>query len=885
MNDWKEILDTASSSVWKEEPVDFVTFVTSPEFLYRDPELFPIQLEEALNVVGTDPKKMFSKTRKNHLYVWLWGKGCFSGNTKITDICTGETHPIRDWSENNRCFTVWAWDEEKNKFVPVRTKIPYSKGYASVFRVKTKGRFVEVSEEHKFYTKDGWKQLKELKVGDEILLNSRLPEGDVEYNSSYVDKTYWGTIEEIESLGRMEIFDFEVPIYHAYSLYGIVHHNSGKGTVASILYLYALYVLSCMRSPQKYFGTAPSDEISLVNVATTYSQAKDIVFARLEKRFQKVKWFRDRFKIIQSGKVVGGNPDATSIIELKPGSGEIRFVDTNIAAKCLHAQSESWEGKNLIFWIMDEACLSADTPILDKETGDVRTVKEWSLLKKGFTVDAFNISQKKVVTARARPPFCKGIARVYEVKVGTSISFKISKEHKLFTKRGWEKLADLHVDDEILVYASFCLNEVAYESYCDSCYWMPITSIQYVGEDEIYDFEVPYYHNYFLNGVLHHNSGFRSEKKLANAAEIYATLQTSTRELPWIGIITSFPRLPKDFDFTYNIYRDIVEGRMPGYGSLRRPWETRPGSFGGQFFDFVVDSQGTTVKVPEEYREYFTKNPEDAKKKYLCMPPSVVEDSFFEYLEDVSQYIRDQGSIVELKDRIVEYQGKQYLEKIIVNAARISDTLFLSVDAGEKHCDSSLTLGHVSGEKFVVDAILVWRPQEKIAVNINNLVEVVGQLARMYKIAKVRIDHWNAASLEQQFRRLGTSIVVKNVGLEDYNMLKNLIYTGVISFPNQREVTELFYQLKGLKQTGSKPRVVMGKQDIADSVAGVVGLVAQTFVKGTLPRPVVVSRPSNTVKGGVSLGESIPSLVEFLGLERGKSSGSGKKLPSPRRVR
>lgn len=584
---WEEILENVNTSIWKEEPVDFETFVTDPRFLYKDPELSPVQLEEALKVAGTDPKKLFSKDREIHLYVWLWGKG------------------------------------------------------------------------------------------------------------------------------------------------------SGKGTVSSILYLYALYVLSCMKSPQRYFGTAPSDEISLVNVATTYAQAKDVVFMRLENRFKKVQWFKENYKILQSGKLVGGNPDAVESIILKPGSGEIVFPNQNIVAKCLHAQSESWEGKNLIFWIMDEA------------------------------------------------------------------------------------------------------------------------------------------------------SGFKSEKKLANAADIYATLQTSTRELPWIGIITSYPRLPKDFDFTYQNYERILNGEVKGYASYRVPWETRPNSFAGEFFDFEIDSHGTTVKVPVEYEEYFRKNPEDAKKKYLCIPPSVVEESFFEYLDDVSQYIENREPIVMTRTVLNNYGDKKYLEKVIEKAVKIPYPVYIGIDAGEKHSDSALAIGHVetSENKFVVDAILVWRPEEKLPVNVNNLVEILVQLTKLFRITRVRIDHWNAASLEQQIRGAGIRVTVKNVNIEDYNMLKNLIYTGAISFPNQPEVGELFYQLKALKDRGNKPRVLMGKQDIADSVAGVVGLIQQSFSRNKLPRPVVAGKslgtPTKTVKGIPFATRSDPRNIAEV-LIKGPTI---KRLPSPRRVK
>jgi len=881
MASWKETLRRAGSSDWIEEPVDFVTFVTSPEFLFKDPELSPIQLEEALRVVGPDPKKMFSKERDINLYVWLWGKGCLAENVLITDIMTGERKTVKDWAFENRRFTVWAWDETTGKLITVKAQTPYSKGLAEVFRIVANNSFIEVSGEHKFYAKDrGWVELNELEVGDEILYSDFISRPD-SYSDVIEGACRYVKIKEIKPLGQREIFDFEVPIYHTYLLYGFINHNSGKGTVASILYLYALYVLSCMRSPQKYFGTAPSDEFSLVNVATTYDQAKDVVFNRLQNRFKKVKWFRDRFKLVQSGKVVGGNPASVDVIELRPGSGEIRILRPNIVAKCLHAQSESWEGKNLIFWVMDEACLAEDTLIIDEETAESHTIKEWCLLQKGFTIKAFNTQKKEVIRAKAKPPFYKGNTRLYEVTI-CNATFKVSANHKFYTKKGWKELKKLRVDDLVLIHAPYSeiVTEVPYEKYCENCFWVPITSIKYIGEGEIYDFEVPRYHNYFLNGVLHHNSGFKSEKKLANAGEILATLQTSTRELPYIGIITSYPRLPREFDFTCRLYDAIMRGEIKGYASLRLPWETRPNSFSGEYFDFLIDTQGTVVRVPKEYEEYFKKDPEDAKRKYLCMPPSVVEDSFFEYLSDFGELISDREPIIKLGDRVNEYENKRYLEKVILSLQRVNYPVCISIDAGEKHSDSALTIAHVENDKVIIDAILVWRPGEKLPVNINNLVDIVNQLGKFYRISRVRIDHWNAASLEQQFRKVGINVVTKNVSLEDYNILKNLIYTGLIEFPNQGESTELFYQLKALKTKGNKPRVEIGKQDIADSVAGVVGLFSRDVVKRPLPSPLLVSKPSKTL----TTTNPAAALPQLLGLENPDRQPYKRRLPSPRRL-
>lgn len=72
-------------------------------------------------------------------------------------------------------FSCYGLDD--NGELVIRRGKAYPDKRAMVYRVETEsGRQVEVTKNHPFLTKEGWKPLKELRVGDEIAVATRLPE-------------------------------------------------------------------------------------------------------------------------------------------------------------------------------------------------------------------------------------------------------------------------------------------------------------------------------------------------------------------------------------------------------------------------------------------------------------------------------------------------------------------------------------------------------------------------------------------------------------------------------------------------------------------------------------------------------------------------------------
>ena len=103
----------------------------------------------------------------------FWGKGCVVGSTILKDETTGKEYSIKELADSKQNIVIKSYDTKKLKIVNCETGIPFSKGAAKIFKVRTKsGAEIIVSSEHKFYSNGVWLPLSELKVGSKILVNN-----------------------------------------------------------------------------------------------------------------------------------------------------------------------------------------------------------------------------------------------------------------------------------------------------------------------------------------------------------------------------------------------------------------------------------------------------------------------------------------------------------------------------------------------------------------------------------------------------------------------------------------------------------------------------------------------------------------------------------------
>ena len=349
-----------------------------------------------------------------------------------------------------------------------------------------------------------------------------------------------------------------------------------------------------------------------------------------------------------------------------------------------------------------------------------------------------------------------------------------------------------------------------------------------------------------IGWVMDEASGHISASGQPNANKIFETLTSSTRELPYLGIVTSYPRLTSDVDFTYNLYKKINEGKIPNAITSHYPtWEVAPASRfeSKETFKLYVREFDKEYDVPIELASSFSRDYASSVSKYIALPLSVSGAKWFDILDrtPVDLFIdSERPSLLSAEPERVRtttggYKYRYNPLSLKLNYPPKPVEYFMGVDAGEVDCMAALCVAH--GEilnnqpTFVVDTLMVWRTDKETGTTIDvyNFFEIVVKISRMLRITKIRSDKWNTAG----WKNISHEWDDKPVVLDDYYLMKNLFYTAPssIRLPNQLESYEFLEQVRALAvpRGNSKPRVIVGYQDITDAVVSAISWFGKVF--------------------------------------------------------
>ena len=112
----------------------------------------------------------------------------------------------------------------------------------------------------------------------------------------------------------------------------ILAKGSGKNTITQIAFMYIVYLLLCMKSPQKYYNRPLQDNIDLVNMATSSRQAVNGFFNKIVAMFNSCNWFNGKFR---------------------ERTNDLRF-NKSITLHSLHSSPEGAEALNIMAACLDE---------------------------------------------------------------------------------------------------------------------------------------------------------------------------------------------------------------------------------------------------------------------------------------------------------------------------------------------------------------------------------------------------------------------------------------------------------------------------------------------------------------------------------------------------
>jgi len=124
--------------------------------------------------------------------------------------------------------------------------------------------------------------------------------------------------------------------------------GSGKDWLSACILAYASYAITSMRNPWFHFRTLSGEPMDCINVAETQDLAREVFFVKLERMLK-----RPCFAPLLDQRP-GRHIQADKVTFWKQAEGRTMKVRA-LRLLSLNSKAESVEGKNTLFWVMDEA--------------------------------------------------------------------------------------------------------------------------------------------------------------------------------------------------------------------------------------------------------------------------------------------------------------------------------------------------------------------------------------------------------------------------------------------------------------------------------------------------------------------------------------------------
>jgi replicative DNA helicase len=172
--------------------------------------------------------------------------------------------------------------------------------------------------------------------------------------------------------------------------------------------------------------------------------------------------------------------------------------------------------------LRESGCLAAHTKIYDPISGEYNEIIDL-VGKENFYVSALNPETLKLESVKAKKCFHSGRKKTYRLKTASGNEVEASANHPFLRGHDWIALEDLAVgdyiacnrvvttpekkcrvdDQELIVLPNpEDINKLANSDL----FWDKIISIEPLDEVDVYDIEVPEFHNFLAENIIVHNS-------------------------------------------------------------------------------------------------------------------------------------------------------------------------------------------------------------------------------------------------------------------------------------------------------------------------------------------------------------------------------------------
>lgn len=173
-------------------------------------------------------------------------------------------------------------------------------------------------------------------------------------------------------------------------------------------------------------------------------------------------------------------------------------------------------------------CISGDSMISTSE--GLICVRD--LVGKQFKARFDNINDLVDADSTECGFWSNGVKEVFELKLKNGFSVKTTKDHRIAiydekVRKGmrWVELQNIDIDNDVVM--------AEYEN-------SKIESIEFVGEEEVFDCTIPYQDSFYANGILVHNCEIPLESyEYCNLAEIFPTRCNTYEEMEEAAILAT----------------------------------------------------------------------------------------------------------------------------------------------------------------------------------------------------------------------------------------------------------------------------------------------------------------------------------------------------------